>query len=87
MDDTRYTDIKTAEDVTDEVMKIVLDVVDGWYQFGRIDWEDVLDRVEGSELEDGSRIDFGDGLNEASTDTSGAIKKIKALVRKHRRSQ
>jgi hypothetical protein len=68
-------------------MEIVFDVVDGWYQQGRIDWEDLLDRVEGSDLEDGSKIDFGNGLNEDGTDVSPAIKKIKSLVRKYRRSQ
>ena len=79
--DIRYTEIRSADDVTDEVIEIVLSVVDGWYQTGRIDWEDLLDRVDGNELADGSKIDFGcDMLSEA-------IRKVKTIVQNHRRNQ
>ena len=77
---SKYTLILTAESVTDEVMKIVFDVVDGWYQSSRIDWEDVIDRADDTELEDGTRIDFGESM------MSPAITKIKRLVREHRKN-
>lgn len=81
----QYTEIRTADDVTEEVIQIALDIADGWYQTGRIDWDDLIDRIEGNELDDGSVIDFGDGLDDDKTNTSGAIRKLKALIRKHRR--
>lgn len=81
----QYAEIRTADDVTEEVTQIALDIADGWYQTGRIDWDDLIDRIEGSELDDGSVIDFGDGLDKDKTNMSGAIRKLKALIRQHRR--
>lgn len=75
---SEFVTVITAEDVTDEVMESAFAVVDGWYQNSRIDWEDVLDRVEYRGLEDGRALDFGDSLD------SQAIRRIKYLVRKAR---
>lgn len=75
-----YTEVRTADDVTDEIIEIVMSVVDGWYQTGPIDWEDLLDRVDGNELADGTMIDFGDSLD------SPAIRKVKRVVRQQRQN-
>jgi hypothetical protein len=71
-------EVRTAEDVTDEVLEIVQGIVEGWYDEGRIDWEDVWDRVEKSVLDDGRGIDMGSDLG------SPAILKIKKEIRKWR---
>jgi hypothetical protein len=71
-------EVRTAEDVTDEVLEIVQGIVEGWYDEGRIDWEDVWDRVEKSVLDDGRGIDMGSDLG------SPAILKIKKHIRKWR---
>ena len=70
--------VSTAESCTDEVMQVVTDVIDGWYPEGRIDWEDVWGRVDGSELPDGSLIDMGDLLDTPAT------RRIKRFVRAQR---
>lgn len=62
-----------ATDVTDEIMELIYSIVDGWYQSGRIDWEDVIDRAE-----DMGDLDFGDSM------VSPAIKKIKSRIRRER---
>jgi hypothetical protein len=71
-------EVRTAEDVTDEVMEIVRGIVEGWYDEGRIDWEDVWDRMEKNVLDDGRGIDMGDDLE------SPAQRKIKKEIRKWR---
>ncbi|WP_330174559.1 hypothetical protein OG875_13995 [Streptomyces sp. NBC_01498] len=64
-----------ANDITDEIVKMTVGVVDGWYSETRIDWTDVLERVERYKLEDGRGIDFGPDW------TSAAIKRLKSRVR------
>lgn len=54
--ETRWTELKSVEDITDEVREIVRDVVEGWFSTGRIDEEDFADRVEGKTLNDGSKL-------------------------------
>ncbi|MFF8283401.1 hypothetical protein ACF06W_11835 [Streptomyces albus] len=72
-------EIRTADDVTDEVLEIVKGIVEGWYDEGPIDWENVWDRVEKARLDDGRGIDMGEDLD------SPAIRKIKKEVRAWRR--
>lgn len=68
-----------ADDITDEIVQIGVDVVNSWYAEGRIDWENVLDRTEGTELADGTELDWG-------TDTSTpAIAAFKRRVRSETR--
>lgn len=76
--DKKWVAIRTAEDVTQEIAEAAYQIVDGWYQSGRIDWNDVLDRLDGTELSNGSQVDLGDDSN------SPAIREIKARVRKMR---
>jgi len=71
----KHTSVLKKEDVTDEIIDIVLDVVEGWYNEGRIDWEDVWDRAKGAELADGTELDFGTDLD------SPAMRKIKERIR------
>lgn len=69
----------TAEDVTEELVNMTMDIVDGFYGEQRIDWEDVLDRLERQQLADGRGIDFGDQM------VSPAIGRLQREVRKLRR--
>lgn len=48
--------------VTDEIVEHAIVMVDGWYPDGPIDWEDVWDRLDGSELSSGARLDMGTNL-------------------------
>lgn len=71
-------EVRTEDDVTEEILELVQGIVEGWYDEGRIDWEDVWDRMEKRTLEDGRGIDMGTDL------ASPAIKKIKKHIRKWR---
>jgi hypothetical protein len=71
-------EVRTAEDVTDEALEMVQGIVEGWYNEGRIDWEDVWDRMDKKVLDDGRGIDMGSDLG------SPAIRKIKREIRKWR---
>jgi hypothetical protein len=72
-------EVRTAEDVTPEIIEIAQGIVEGWYDEGRIDWEDVWDRMEKSFLDDGRGIDMGEDLD------SPAIRKIKKEIRAWRK--
>ena len=74
----QYTSPKTAEDVTEEMVDLVRNILDGWYQDTRINWGDVWDRAEGTELADGTRLDMGTDL------MSPALKEIKRQIRADR---
>jgi len=78
MSDATYTSIHEAADVTDEILDACEDIVDGWHGDGRVDWEDVIDRLDGYHLADGSLLDLG------SNAESGAIRHIKRVIRKRR---
>lgn len=78
---SEYIEILKREDVTDEVLAVVEHVYDGWFTDGRINWDDFLERMDGSVLESGEKIDMGPELD------SPAIRKIKAHVRKLRRGE
>jgi hypothetical protein len=69
---------RSEEDVTEELLEIVQGIVEGWYDEGRIDWEDVWDRMDKAVLADGRGIDMGGDLG------TPAIKKIKREIRKWR---
>lgn len=73
----KWTDLQNADGVTEEILDAVEGVVDGWYSTGRIDWEDVWDRVEGTRLDDGTKLTF-------SELDSPAQRKIKRTIRKRR---
>lgn len=60
----------SADDVTEQDIIDALEIVDGWYSEGPIDWEDVWDRLERT------GVDMGNEWN------SGAMRKIKREVRK-----
>ncbi|MEV6313575.1 hypothetical protein AB0M10_33940 [Streptomyces sp. NPDC051840] len=71
---TNDFEVLTEEDATPEIIEIVKGIVEGWYDEGPIDWEDVWDRVEKRQLDDGRGIDMGTDLG------SPAIKKIKREI-------
>lgn len=68
-------EVRNVEDVTDEVLEIVKGIIEGWYDEGRTDWENVWDRVEKVPLDDGRGIDMGEDLD------SPAIRRIKKEIR------
>lgn len=74
-----YTTVSSASDVTEEIMEVARGVVDGWYGEGRIDWEDVWDRMDGTLLEDGTTLDMG------NEDDTPAMRKIKKAINQERR--
>ncbi|MEV8399163.1 hypothetical protein [Streptomyces niveus] len=72
-------EVRTAEDVTPEVIEIIQGIVEGWYDEGPIDWENVWDRADKKQLDDGRELDFGEELD------SPAQRKIKKEIRAWRR--
>jgi hypothetical protein len=71
-----YTRVHSEDQVTEEILKIAQGIYDGWFDgVGPIDWENFLDRLDGAELADGSKIDLSEQMN------SGAIRKIKREIR------
>lgn len=80
MTDETYTRMVEASEVTDEVLEYAVEEADSRYPSPeRIDWEDVLDRLDGTRLNDDTRLDLGNSYD------SPAIRKIKKHVRDVRR--
>lgn len=77
---TKYTEVRSAEDVTDEILEMVRGIESGWYAESRIDWLDVWDRLERMRLEDGSYPDLG-----SAADTP-ARKHIRRIINAERRA-
>jgi hypothetical protein len=70
--------VTSSDDVTFEILEAAQDIYDGWYNdVSVIDWEDFIDRLDGTSLEDGTKLDLGDDL------LSPAIKSIKRHIRKY----
>lgn len=76
MTDHKYTTVTAAADVTPEVMDYARSVVEGWYNDGRIDWENVWERMDGTTLNDGTQLDLGTEID------SPAMRKIQRTIRK-----
>ncbi len=72
----KYLELRAADQVTDEIVTAAYDIADGWYRDTGIDWEDLLDRLDGMETADGLILDLGDSL------LSPAIREIRKRVRK-----
>ncbi len=62
MADRTLNDLMQSPELTAEIMVMAMEIVDGWYQTGRINWGDVWDRLDGAELSNGDRIDVGGDL-------------------------
>ena len=76
MSEPTYTRVTEAAQVTEEILDIAQDTEEGWFgDSARIDWEDFIDRMDGTDLKDGTRLDLGDQID------SPAIRKIKRHVR------
>jgi len=77
-----YVTLTSKEDVSEEVLRVAEDIFDGWFSDeARIDWEDFLDRMDGTHLDGhgGRELDLG------SQADSPAIRKIKAHINRIRR--
>ena len=79
MSDKTYTTITEAAQVTEEILNLAWDKVEGWYMDSAIDWDDVWDRMDGTTLGDGTTLDMGN-----SVDTP-AIRKIKRTMNQWKR--
>lgn len=77
-DESAWTSPRSADDVTDEMVALAVSVIEGRYDTGRIEWDDVWDRMDGFELADGTLLDLGDSL------TSPALLELKQRVRSAR---
>jgi hypothetical protein len=73
--------IESVSDVTDEIVMYAVDIVDGWYSEGRVDWPDVWDRLDGSELDSGDVLDLGEDL------LSPGLVALKNAVKRVRRTR
>jgi hypothetical protein len=63
---TTWTAPSTAADITPELVRIVADVLEGWYPEGPVDWPDVWDRADGAVLDDGTTLDLGCDMRSAA---------------------
>lgn len=76
-----YTTVTEASQVTEEILAAAEEVYNGWYTNGtKIDWEEFIDRIDGSPLDDGTTLDLGD------SPLSPAINKIKQHVQAYAKS-
>jgi hypothetical protein len=77
---SKWVTVTKAEEVTPDILEAAESIFDGWYaDEARIDWTDLLDRLEGAEYVDlGGRLDLGDSMS------SPAVLKIKAHIRAYR---
>ncbi|MFJ2783693.1 MULTISPECIES: hypothetical protein [unclassified Streptomyces] len=69
-----------ADEVTEEIIELTLEIADSFYAESRIDWDDVFYRLDGTELADGRELWM-------PTDwLAPSIAAIKKAVNKARRS-
>jgi hypothetical protein len=79
--DNVWTEIRTAADVTPEILDLAEHIEAGWWSGdARIDWGEFVDRMDGARLKDGTRLDVGADLD------SPAIRKIKKHIRDLRKA-
>lgn len=72
---TRMRTVIAAKDVTQEDLDEALSIVEGWYNEGRIDWDDVWERMERY-----SDLDLGPEMD------SPAMRKMQRYVRAERQN-
>jgi len=75
-----HTLVTEAEHVTEEVLEAVRQIESGWFNDKPIDWEAVWERLDGSTLDSGLRIDLGPEYG------SPAMRKIQRVIRAERRA-
>lgn len=78
-DERKYFSPTAADELTKEIIDAAYEIADGWYQNTRIDWEDLLERLERAPLESGDFLDMGSDM------LSPAIKRLRSEVNKMRR--
>lgn len=77
--DTTYTKVTEAGEVTEEILTVA-EQTEEWFGDDQIDWDEFWDRMDGSILKDGTRLDLG-GSND-----SPAMRKIKKHIRNLRKA-
>lgn len=74
-----YFPVRTAEDVTEDVIEGAWGIIEGWYMDTPIDWEDVWDRLESTPLRGWAKPDLGGTIG------TPAMKKIQREMKKRKR--
>lgn len=54
----RYTTVRTADEVTAEMLDRAVQLADSFYGGTRVDWDDLMDRLDGMDLADGTTLDL-----------------------------
>lgn len=79
MNKKTWTKVRTAEDVTPEILGMASMVVTAWFASNRtLPWLEVWDRMDGRQLSDGTYLDLGSDLS------TSAFVKLKQHIRKIR---
>jgi len=69
-----------SNEVTQEILEVAEEIYDGWFSDGeRIDWEYFFDRIEGTFLNDDTRLSLGNEYGLPSQE------KIKRHIREYRK--
>lgn len=75
----RWATATEKEQVTETILDAAEDIANGWYLDKSIDWPDFIDRLDGMELPDGTRLDLGNSFN------TTAIRYIKNHINNYRK--
>lgn len=70
-----HRQVTLAGEVDEEILGIATKVYESFYEGKKIDWDDFLNRMDGSALENGDELDLGDSM------LSPAVIKIKTHIR------
>jgi hypothetical protein len=75
-----YWSPTAADELTEEIIDAAYEIGEGWYPDTRIDWDDLIDRLDRQGIErDGKELDLGEDM------LSPFIVKLKREVNKRRR--
>jgi hypothetical protein len=81
-DQGNWLTVTTAEQVTDEILRAAEGIADGRYPEGTaVEWADLLDRLDGSPLDNGQRIDLGGDLRQRAGGRSQIRDQVATLTR------
>ncbi|MER6086543.1 hypothetical protein [Streptomyces bluensis] len=70
----------SADEVTEEMVLLALELADSFYMGSRIDWDDLLYRLDGTELKDGRELHMPEDM------LSPAVLALRRRVNAYRRA-
>ena len=76
----KVTEQTPFEDIPEQVRCDAYEIAEGWYGLTRIDWDDVLDRLDGTKLEDGRVLDIQTTIGPGIEGLKAHVRKIRARV-------